>query len=290
MGKHAARLAAIDHRILGLQIERDGAWGIPAAPPERRAAIKQQLAQEWEARKGARMQKEYESMTTEAKQKAEQIRKRAVARLRDVADRLRQYPPLDADQSHGQRAEQYNKKRSDLLHEYRLTEEQSFGAMEEWVESNWALAQTLYDSDPIGDAATESRRVADELQIVNLAAPLIGSPQAARNRLLPEARRLLASNTPDRARVYIEAARRAGVEDGRLDRALIDAFDRTVPHRKQAKEQMDEIVLQRDLMRNDVYSERLINKVGTTAERAAISANLKMRTFMQEQRGAAQPE
>ncbi|HEV8489551.1 MAG TPA: hypothetical protein VGQ58_07160 [Candidatus Limnocylindrales bacterium] len=289
MGKHADRLAAIDHRILLLQIERDGAWGIPAASLERRAAIQQQLAQERDARKGARMQKEYERMTTEAKQKAEQIRKRAIARLREVAERLRQFPPLDADQTYGVRAEEYNKKRSNLLHEWRMTEEQAFAAMEEWVEANWALAQALYDSDPVGDAATESRRVADELAITGLAAPLIGQPQAMiRNRLLSEARRLIASNAPDRARVYVEAARRAGVTDGRLDNALTEALDRSVPHRRQAREQMDEIVLQRDLLRNDIYSERLTQKVGTTAEQAATSANLKMRNFMQEQRAAAQ--
>lgn len=232
--------------------------------------------------------KEYEAMQT-----AKQIRDKAVARLRAIAQEMAALPDRveGDDVAHSPQQVRLLKARNDLRQRWRIAEEQAFAEMGVWVASSMADAQALYDSDPIGDAATESRRVADELAIVNLATPLVGQPQTmVRNRLLSEAKRLIASNAADRARVYVEAARRAGVTDGKLDHALNEAFDRTVPHRRQAKALMEEIGLQRDLLRNDVYSERLIHNVGSRSEQASTSAAIKMGAFWEQQRALAAKE
>lgn len=72
------------------------------------------------------------------------------------------------------------------------------------------------------------------------------------------------------------------VEDGQVEHALNEAFDRTVPHRRQAKAQMQAIADERDLLQLDIYNERLAHKVGSMSERASTSAAIKMHAFRQQ--------
>jgi hypothetical protein len=62
----------------------------------------------------------------------------------------------------------------------------------------------------------------------------MGQRVQAPNRLLPEGRAALAAGNVDRATVILNAGKRIGLEDARLEHAIKTTLDQTRPHRKQA--------------------------------------------------------
>ena len=116
--------------------------------------------------------------------------------------------------------------------------------------------------------------MADNLEIARLAEPLIGQPrQIIDNRLLSEARHLLALGLPERAAIYVEAAKRAGREDERLSQQVRAAVDETIPHRKQALAEMRAIRDEADLFDLDRASMRVVHRVAGTNEERIRDAN-----------------
>jgi hypothetical protein len=205
---------------------------------------------------------------------AREIRAKMRKRLAGVAMRLAEVQAKDDERFPPEYQLKRQLMRAELVREWQSIEGQGVAEMESWSGQAIAEAQRIYHSDPLGDAAAESRRVSENLEIAALAAPLIGQGRTMiSNSLLPEARRFLALNLPDKARIYLEAAKRAGVTDSRLDQALSDTYDRTVPHRKRARALMDEQQLQRDLFDNDRVSLRLAHSVGDQV-RASTEAKL----------------
>lgn len=197
------------------------------------------------------------------KNEGTRIRSEMRHRLANIAGRLALVKEADDPQYPEDHRLTRRQQREVLIREWKTVEERGFGELRQWAETARAEATALYESEPIGDAAAESRRVANELEIARIAAPLIGqSGTLIKNRLLGEARRYLALNMPDKARIQLEAARRAGVEDGRLDQALSEAYDRTVPTRKQGREQLQAIQDEQDLYDVDRYNLRIAHNVG----------------------------
>jgi hypothetical protein len=211
------------------------------------------------------------------KEKAKQIRERMRKRLAEVAQRMALVQEAEDEQFPPEYQVKRGQQRGELLREWKLVEGQGEAEINAWAQETRREADALYHSDPVGDPATESRRVSENMEIARLAEQFIGQPTMARNRLIPEVRRFISLGVLDKARIHLEAAKRAGVVDGRLDQALTDAYDQTVPHRKRAREQMRVIEDQRDLFDNDRYSLRLVYRVGSQVQASTAAKMLAAR-------------
>jgi hypothetical protein len=211
-------------------------------------------------------------------QSAKQIRAAMRKRLRDLAMQLANVQEKDDVQYPVEFQRERQQQRALLIREWTTIEGQFYGEMQQWVADQAREAERLRYSDPLGDAAQESRRVSENLEIARLAEPHIGAGRTqVTNHLLNEARRFLSLDLPDRARLYVEAARRAGVDDPSLSAALEDAYDRTVPHRRQARAIEQSAREQQDLFDNDRYSLRLVHKVGNQVQASTASKLLAAR-------------
>lgn len=267
------RMADTSWRITTLSIELKGGWGLPGVTdPQQRADIERQIEQERAALAAARRGLEVENMRDKAKAIREQMRKQ----LAEVARRLDEVRAEDDEQFPVEFQVKRSAQRGELRREWKRIESAAQADMNAWAQEAQRSAQALYHTEPVVDAAAESRRVSEQMEIAALATPYIGQPTMVRNKLLPEARRYIALGVLDKARIHIEAARRAGVEDGRLDHALAAALDETVPHRKQAREHMRSVADEQDLFANDMYSTRLAHRFGTPSEQVQASTMTKM--------------
>lgn len=267
------RLKAIDSRILALRMDLEGAFGLPGVTdPERRAAIERELARARAAAAVVTKELEVEHMRDKAKAIRDRMRKDLAA----VAAEYAEVRPEDDERFPIEFQTKRGAMRGDLRREYKRIESAAQAELQAWAAEAAQTAEALYHSDPIGDPAEESRRVSEGMEAARLAERFIGQPTMARNQLLPEARRFIALGVLPKARVYLDAARRAGVEDARLDHALNAALDESVPHRKQAREQLAAIADEQDLLANDVYAARLAHDIGTNAERVQASTMTKL--------------
>lgn len=155
------------------------------------------------------------------------------------------------------------RERGNLIREWTRVESQYAAEMGAWHQTQVNTAARKRAEDPILDAARESRRVSENLEIAGLAQPLIGAGRTQIKRSLhDEAKRFLALDMPDRARVYLEASKRAGYEDPTLTQAYEDALDRTVPARREARAIETAAQDQIDLFDNDRYALRIVHGVG----------------------------
>jgi hypothetical protein len=115
------------------------------------------------------------------------------------------------------------------------------------------------------------------MEAQELAVPFVGQPQImVKNRLLPHVQRFIATGNLDRARVFMSAARIAGVEDGRLEQALTQAEDASIPHRKAARDQQKAIAEETDVFRAEMYGQRIIHGIGSPEELNRASTMSKM--------------
>lgn len=205
---------------------------------------------------------------------ATEIRARMRKRLAAVAMKLAMIKADEDEKYPEEHRRTREKQRSELFREWNTIESQGIAELREWQKQANEEAQRIYHSDPIGDAASESRRVSENLEIARLAEPLIGSGRTMiDNHLLTEARRFLALDLPDKARLYVEAARRAGHDDSTIRNAVEAAYDRSIPHRKRARDLMNEAEVQSDLIENDRFSLRLVHGVGDQVQ-ASTAAKL----------------
>jgi len=208
---------------------------------------------------------------------AKQIRARMRKRFATISQSMALVREADDERFPAEFQAKRGIERDALVREWRMVESQEAEAFNVWAVEGLREAERLRNSIPVGDAAHESRRVADNLEIARLAEPLIGQgPTAVRNHLLSQARRFLSLDLPDRAHVYLEAAKRAGVEDPTLSQALEDAYDRTVPERRQAKAIVQVVQDQRDLFNLDRYAARITHRIGSREELSLASTGIKM--------------
>jgi hypothetical protein len=115
--------------------------------------------------------------------------------------------------------------------ELKALEGHMMGRVTEVHQREVAIADEVYAKDVRDPAAV----TADELTIQRLAR-LHPEKSSARVQLLPEARRFAMIGDPERAAVYLEAARLAGATDPQTERLVNNALDAKLPNRKAALE------------------------------------------------------
>lgn len=154
-----------------------------------------------------------------------------------------------------------------------------------WHYGEKTEASRLRSSDPIGDPATETRRLREQMEAASLAEQYPSATQA-RNILVPEARRLIETGNLERAEVYLAAARKHGVEDGHSQHEINRIYDRTVPHRKRAVEVEVAAADELELSRRDIAAMRLEHQIGSSSELVRASTFLKMADYKRQQEAA----
>jgi hypothetical protein len=205
---------------------------------------------------------------------AKQTRAAMRKRLAQIAMRINAIHPRDDEKFPAEHQVTRQRERAALVREWTQVESQYAAEMAAWHETQRNTAARKRSEDPILDAAHESRRVSENLEIAGLAQPLIGAGRTQIKRSLhDEAKRFLALDMPDKARIYLEAAKRAGYEDPTLAQAYEDALDRTVPARREARAIETAAQDQMDLFDNDRYSMRLVHGVGDQV-RASTAAKM----------------
>lgn len=205
--------------------------------------------------------KEARSLTMTAT--AKQIREAAKKRLNAIAQQLALIPASEDQKYPEDHRETRRDQRAKLEQSWRTIEQQSHAELAAWADGERATAQALYASQPVGTPQEESRRVADLLEAQGLAQRFSGQPRAMIvNHLVDGAKQFLASGNIARARVYSEAAKQLGVDDGALDRDLNEALDKVVPTRRQGREQLAAIEVETEGLDRDLVSARIQNGVG----------------------------
>ena len=166
-----------------------------------------------------------------------------------------------------------------------LAEAELSVAVIQWSHGQKVEAARLRHVDPVGDQATETRRLR-ELQEVDQLAAANPSKQQAKNTLIPLAKEYLANGNVDRAAVYLKAAVKSGAYDGTLERDLETALDRVVPHRRQAVEIEVAAQDEFELALKDVAEQKVLYKVGDAQEQVRASTAAKMAAFKREREAA----
>lgn len=269
------RLQQIDSELLQLRLERDGAWGTPPASAERRTAIEKQITEGTARRR--RAQQEVEVIVS--RDKARALRKAFREQFGALAQRY------EASQS-DRYPEEYRQREGDAIRrEMIAAETQLSREILLWSRSLRGEAAQLRQQDPPLDAAAETRRLREQLEVASLAEQFPSKVQA-QNFLLPQARAALQGGNVDRARVYFEAARRQAAHDGELERDIEHTLDRVVPHRRKAIELEVTATDELELSRRDIAQMKLVHRLGTPQEQARASTAVKMADFKREREAA----
>lgn len=139
---------------------------------------------------------------------------------RVTGDSAKQFPP-----------EYVAAERLRITGELKALDGQMMGRVTEVHQREVAITDEVYAKDVRDPAAV----TADELTIQRLSR-LHPDKASARNQLLPEARRFAMIGDPERAAVYLEAARLAGATDPQTERLVDNALDKKLPNRQAALE------------------------------------------------------
>lgn len=269
------RLQAIDHQLLLLSLERDGAWGTPPASPERREAIQHEIGVLRARRRPIAQSVKQEQEVKVSRDKARALRKTFREQYAAVAARYKE------SQSDRYPIEYRQREGAAILKELAALETGHSRDMLLWHHGQRTEAARLRASDPVGDSATETRRLREQME-ANTLAEQYPSKAQGRNILLPEAWRLLGAGNLDGAQKYLAAARKVGAEDGNLDREINRLLDASVPHRRQAVE--IEVLAQdeMELSRRDIAASRLAHRIGTPIELVRASNTVQMADYKRQ--------
>ena len=152
-----------------------------------------------------------------------------------------------------------------------------------WHHSQKVEASVLRQQTPTLDAAGETRRLREQMEVDSLAKQYPSKVQA-QNFLIPQARAALDGGNLDRAQVFFAAAKQSGYTDGALERDINITLDRVVPHRHQAIELEVMAADEVELARRDVAKALLVHEgVGTPAERIRASNTVQMVEYKRSQ-------
>lgn len=169
-----------------------------------------------------------------------------------------------------------------LTQQLAMVESQYRRQMLIWGHAERTRAAVLRNSDPVQDAATETRRLRQQMEINALAEQFKGRT-LARNYLLPEARRFIELGLWDKAGVYLEAAIKNGAHDGRAVKELNAIKDEQIPERKRAiaieqavAEETRDMFLSIDTLKVD-------NKIGSRQEQVRASTGRKLREWQKRE-------
>jgi hypothetical protein len=226
---------------------------------------------------------EDEAKEFDAMQTAQQIIENAQKRLRDIGQRYAAVRE-DDDKKHPPSDQAWRSQHRALLRrEWQNDVSQTYAVATEWRNAERQRNLALYAQDPVGDAAAETRRLRLEQETAALAAQFMGQRVQAKNRLLPQAGEALAAGNVERAQVVLNAAKRIGLEDARLEHAIKTTLDQTVPHRKAALQGLGRIEQTVDGLRLAIVTERQAAGIGTSSEQVRDSSYRKMIEWRREQ-------
>ena len=150
-----------------------------------------------------------------------------------------------------------------------------------WHYGQRVEAARLRQQDPPLDAAGETRRLREQLEVASLAEQYPTRAQA-RNFLLPQARVALSGGNVDRARVFFDAARRVQAYDGDLERDINATLDRVVPHRRQAVEIEVIAADELELARRDAAAAKVGHEIGSPLEQIRASNIVQMADYKRQ--------
>lgn len=168
-----------------------------------------------------------------------------------------------------------------ILREMSLAETNLNREMLLWHRSQQIEAARLKHLDPPLDAAGETRRLREQMEVGELAEQHPTKIEA-KKFLLPRAREALNAGNVDRARVFYEAAKRREAHDAALEREIEATLDRVVPHRQQAVSLAVLAADQFELARKDVAQMRVTYEIGTPQELARASTAVQMADFKRQ--------
>ncbi len=188
------------------------------------------------------------------------------------ASQLDQYPP-EYRAREGER----------ILREYRFAEATLASEMQKWNYAQQVEAARLRHLEPMGDTATETRRLRERMEIAELTEQYRDNKVQASNTLIPQAREYLANGNLDRARVLFEAAKNVGAHDGSLEAAIERALDASVPHRRKAVEIAVAAQDEFELSRRDIAAARLAHRIGTQQELVRAGTAVQMADYKRRQ-------
>jgi hypothetical protein len=219
-----------------------------------------------------------------ARERGRQIREERHKAARALAEKIR---ALREDEANERLPIEFRAKQREAREaaerEYHFLDSRARGQIEQWHAEQVREAQALYHSDPMADAASETHALRRSMEVTALAQRYASAGEVSvRNHLVAEGHRLVATGAFDKAQIYHEAATRLGVEDARLAQQINAHLDRTVPHRRQAREQMLAIESEVAALRLDVVRDRLLHGIGNSSDAARDSTFLKIQEWKTE--------
>lgn len=263
-----------------------------AVPPDYNAAMNEGMYRalrsdaekrgDGNAARWARTQEQYwkhRKETAQLMEHGKEIRAWRDAQLRLVVEALVRVG-ADTTLSDRERAQ----KRRLLEERYRAIDDEAQRRMRQWVALQQAEAARLAASEPALDAAGEARALRHEMRVDALVRQFAESdPRRVRDDVLGEAQRYLAINAFDMAHVWANAARRLGVTDESVDRAIDGHLDATLPHRKQAKELRESAAAEHNTLALAVLDDLISFRIGRPEDVArAFSRAELMRAGMRD--------
>lgn len=207
-------------------------------------------------------------------QKAKDIR----ARRNEATSRLA--AALAASQHEGYTQEFRDAERDRITREYEEVNRRAEAEMQAWLAEQAAEANRLYHSDPEGDTASETRRLRRIEEVKAITERYAGKEKMLiENHVLAEAQRFVAMGAMDRAQTFYEAAQRLGVEDGGVAQAIEQHLDRTLPHRKDARQMRLDAVAEAQFLGIDAARGRLIHGIGTPTQQVRDQTVVKLAEY-----------
>jgi hypothetical protein len=263
------RLDDNSHALLLLTIERDGGFGYPpTTDPERLAAIAKQTE-----RLSARRRRLANTLEVEVmRDKAKALRKEFKAKFAMLAGKY------SASQDDRYPQEYRDREGAAILREMNILEATLSRDLILWSHGQKVEAARLRQIEPELDAAGETRKLREALEVDQLAKTYPSKTQA-KNFLLPIAREALQAGNLAKARKHFAAAQQVGAFDGELERGINAALDMADPNRRKAVEVEVAAADELELGRRDVAAQRVLHQIGTQQELARASTVQKMADF-----------
>lgn len=156
-----------------------------------------------------------------------------------------------------------------------------------WRHGQQVEAERLRQLDPPLDAAGETRRLRETMEVEALTKQYPGKVQM-QNFVLPAARAAIAAGNIAKARVHYSAAQRLGVFDGTIERDISAALDMADPNRRSAVEIEVATADELELSRRAVADAKVRHQIGSLQEQTAASTVVKLADFKRQQEAAVQ--
>lgn len=200
--------------------------------------------------------------------------KKAAARRKEIGVRVAEAKKRMTDEALAEEQRRYwARQASDLERKYRDVEAQGAAEINKAVREVARELERQRASGPALDALGEAKRQREIAEVVALSDQWKGQPkQVIQNNLIGPAQQAFEVGSLDRARVLLDAAKRAGAGDPMLEQRLLAAEQEANPHLKAIQEQRDAVQIEAQHATVAAQIDRVNFEVGSGPERAALSS------------------